>query len=81
MKTTKCKSCGTSIKFIKLKTGKLNPVNLDKYLSLTLIDPEEINPDKTIVVSENGEVGKLSKLKNGYISHFSTCPAAKNYRK
>ena len=76
MKITSCNGCGADIYFIKLTSGKFNPVDIDKYdIQDNLVNPE------LIVVSEKGEVGKLKNLTTGYISHFSTCPKAKNFRK
>ena len=77
---SKCRSCGAEIKFIKLKSGKWNPVDIQKH---TIIKDE----GNEILVAENGEIirGKFASIKeganaSGYISHFVTCPNADRHR-
>ena len=80
----RCTSCGTAIKFIKLESGKYNPVDAGAFFDLdqlASIDETLVNPEKIIVVSKSGKVGKLTDLRSGYLSHFSNCPNAKSYRK
>lgn len=76
-----CRSCGAEIKFIKLKSGKWNPVDPIKR---TMIE----GAGKEILVTESGEVvhGMFASLdeganRSGYISHFATCPNANMHRK
>lgn len=73
---SKCRGCGEEVKFIQLKSGKFNPVNPELYSIQDILVEADL-----IVVSPTGEVGKLSKLEKGYISHFSTCPNGKDFRK
>lgn len=73
----KCSKCNNPIKWIKLKSGKNNPVDPELYN----IQDNLVEKDLIVVNEATGEVGKLSKLENGYISHFSTCPYAENFRK
>lgn len=79
--TKRCTSCGTPIKFIKLESGKFNPVDLGCHYDIESIDKNLVDPEKIIVVSITGKVGKLSLLKSGYLSHFSTCPNSKSYKR
>jgi len=75
-----CRSCGATIKWIKLESGKSMPVDPDITESLEVGD---------IFVTENGATVKvtLDNLREleegpmGYISHFSTCPQADDWRK
>ena len=78
---SKCRSCGAEIKFIKLKSGKWNPVDTQKR---TLIKGE----GNEVLVAENGEIitGRFASIEEGanavgYISHFATCPNANSHRK
>ena len=77
---SKCRSCGAEIKFIKLKSGKWNPVDTQKH---TLIEGD----GNEIIVTESGEVvhGRFASIdeganRSGYISHFATCPNANQHR-
>ena len=77
----KCRSCGAEIKFIKLTSGKWNPVDIQKR---TLIKDE----GDEVLVTEAGEIikGRFASLEeganaSGYISHFATCPFATQHRK
>lgn len=74
-----CRSCGQPIRWIRTTTGKNMPV-----------DPEELNADDltsgTILVTLSGQVHRVGGERNqpnvkGFISHFSTCPDAKEWRK
>lgn len=71
--SNKCSGCGTEITWIKTKAGNYNPCDLP-ILNYS-------NSDNPMVVSKSGHVGRLSELLEGYISHFSTCPNAKNFRR
>ncbi len=71
-----CRGCGAEIKFIKLESGKFNPVDPE----LLSIQDNFINPDE-MVVNKNGKTGRLKNLTEGYISHYSTCPNADDFRK
>ena len=77
----KCRSCGSEIKFIKLASGKWNPVDIQKR---TIVKDE----GNEVLVTENGEIikGRFASLDeganaSGYISHFATCPFATQHRK
>lgn len=71
----KCRGCGKEVKFIQLKSVKFNPVDPE------LFDIFDDNDPNLMVVSPSGEVGRLSELGEGYISHFATCPNSKDFRK
>ena len=78
---TQCRSCGAEIKFIKLKSGKWNPVDPQKR---TLVEGDGTE----VIVTDSGEVvtGRFASLeeganRSGYISHFATCPNADSHRK
>ena len=77
----KCKSCGADIKWIKLRTGKSNPV--DPYVRKLRFDG-----GKDILITDDGYIIKgtiVGQEDNaddiGYISHFATCPFASSHRK
>lgn len=78
---TYCRSCHAEIKFIRLKTGKWNPVDIAKR---TFIKDE----GDEILITDDGEVckGRFASLEEGanaagYISHFATCPNANAHRR
>jgi hypothetical protein len=77
MSYSTCRSCGAKIHWIELKSGKKHPC-----------DPEEVSANECEegdkFVTDLGEivvVGKSSKNESGYVSHFSTCPDADDWRK
>lgn len=78
-RTTSCRSCGAPIMFIRLTTGKENPVDVD---SLTQVVPDS---NGTPYVTTNGDVIKARMVtENGvqaYTSHFATCPNAAWHRR
>lgn len=71
-----CNSCGKEIFWQKLVSGKSNPCDVEIYD----IQDNHVEP-KLIVVTSKGEIGQLSKMGKGRISHFSTCPNAKIHRR
>lgn len=80
-----CRSCGKSIHWIELKSGKMMPCDD------TFITPAEANIGD-VLVTESGRVVQVDKEAKyaeamcgvhcgGYVSHFSTCPQAGEWRK
>lgn len=79
---TKCKGCGAEIIWIRTLGGKSIPC-----------DPEQVTywekaKAKGKVVTPNGEAlscefsGELNKATGvGYVSHWSTCPCADQFRR
>ena len=72
---------GAEIKFIRLKSGKWNPVDIAKR---TFIKDE----GNETLITDDGEVckGRFASLEDGanaagYISHFATCPNANAHRR
>ena len=77
----KCRSCGAEIKFIKMRSGKFNPV--DPYKRTIIQDGGH-----EVLVTETGELvrGTFASYEDGanasgYISHFSTCPSTDSFRR
>ena len=77
----KCKSCGAEIRFIKMKSGKFNPV--DPYKRTIKKDGGH-----EVLITESGELiqGTFASYEegangSGYVSHFATCPNANYHRK
>ena len=75
-----CRSCGAEIKFIKLRSGRLNPVDLELR---TIIEGD----GKEVIITQGGEIvrGRFASPeeganRKGYISHFATCPYAYIHR-
>jgi hypothetical protein len=77
-----CKSCGAPIEFIKMESGKLNPVDAPGAAWLPM-------PGENVVVKIRGQpafVMKAPTLEQGpmievFRSHFTTCPNAGAHRK
>ena len=80
--TSKCRSCGAEIIWIKTFSGKKMPV--DAAIVNFFPDPE----GKELFVMENGAVVHGIKALPGevhyypgHISHFATCPNADQHRR
>lgn len=78
---TKCRSCGAEIKFIRMKSGKWNPVDPTRRGIIK-------DGGHEVLVTEDGELiqGTFTSVEDGangfgYISHFVTCPNADSHRK
>jgi hypothetical protein len=81
---SKCRSCGADISWIRTTTGKAMPVE-GEYIM--------IKADKEgdcIIITDYGHVLKGYKMGDAYeaddaafgrVSHFSTCPQAKEWRR
>lgn len=77
-----CRSCGQRILFIRMKSGKSMPVNP------TFVNFRKNPRGKDRIVLPSGDVIACDGNVNadeadgfGYISHFATCPNARNHRK
>ena len=76
-----CRSCGAPIVWIRMKSGKMMPVDAAEKHYWN--DPQ----GKDSVVLESGEVircslkGEGEAAGRGFVSHFSTCPNANKHRK
>lgn len=81
-RATKCRYCGKPIAFIKTAAGKSMPVDPEPVTFVSDLNYERF-------VMEDGTVERGQRVirafdtdtKNGYISHFSTCPYADEARK
>lgn len=79
---SRCKACGAPIRWIKMKSGKAMPVDAQPI-------PYRLEPpsykDALTLVTPEGKVCKGTYDPGadtvGYISHFATCPAAKEMRR
>lgn len=77
-----CRGCGGRVLWIKTKAGKNMPVD-------TVIHYYRKDPDgKEKIVTQEGNVitGTIVDTPEeadgmGYISHFATCPKARNFKK
>jgi hypothetical protein len=77
-----CKGCGSIIKFIKTTNGKFTPCNTNRIFFY------EDKNGKERLVTKDGKVvtGVLCASDHpnalvGYLSHFATCPNAKQFRR
>ena len=78
---SKCKSCGTEIKWIKTISGRNMPVDAE---AISFVQGGE-----ELFVTEGGSVIHGTRVtgdpplnvRTGYISHFATCPHASQHRK
>lgn len=75
-----CRKCGKQILFIRMKSGKMMPCNLQ------MVNYQKGGKER--IVTNNGEVvaGTITDDPRdsdgyGYISHFATCEYAKTFRK
>lgn len=79
---SQCRSCGTRIIFIRMKSGKSMPVNP------TFVNYKNNPGGKDRIVLPSGDViacdANVSAEEAdgyGYISHFATCPNAGKHRR
>ena len=77
----KCRKCGAEIHFIKMRSGKFNPV--DPYKRTIIQDG-----GKEVLITDAGEIirGTFASYDegangSGYVSHFSTCPYVESFRR
>lgn len=75
----RCKACGAEIKWIKMKSGKSMPVDFEAYRFQLWNENEK--PDTFITEDGDTVKGMPPVTKIGYRPHWSTCPAADNFRK
>lgn len=82
MKVGYCKGCGRPIVWIKTAGGKSMPCDTEQVVYW------EHHGASGKIVTPNGEViscdfkGEPSKATGiGYISHFASCPAAREFRR
>ena len=75
----KCKSCGASILWLVTENGKRMPVNAKP------VPYREKSDGNLTLLTPNGRVVKgvldVTAETKGLISHFATCPQAKEWRK
>ena len=78
----RCRSCGAKIRFIKMKSGKSMPVN-EKIVNYKT-DPHGkeriVTPGGDVVACVTG-INADEATGFGYVSHFATCPNARNHRR
>lgn len=88
MKITKCKSCGTSITWIKTQNERSMPCDVHA------VDYQENYKGNATIVTDGGRVLRANIIKNansspltpiidgkGYVSHFATYPYANQHRR
>ena len=77
--TSRCKSCGKEIIWIKMASGKNMPCDAGGILCR-----EDVNGELTLVIKD-GKMVRATRDKSGdmigYTSHFATCPNANRWRK
>ena len=79
---SRCRSCGAEIKWIKMTSGKMMPVNVRQIRYNPAAQSDE---DALVLVTEDGRIEKghfnPAACRIGYTSHFASCPAAASHRK
>lgn len=71
-KISKCRSCGADIIWVELKNGKKHPLDSEIV---------EADGNKVLYLDDITEFKKLPAGRKGYVSHFATCPDAKDWRR
>lgn len=76
-----CRSCGQRIRFIRMKSGKSMPVDerLVNYKLASGGQDRIVTPAGEVVVCNTG-VDANEDDGFGYVSHFATCPNARQHR-
>lgn len=76
---SRCKACGAPIIWVKLRSGKMMPCDVQKIPYVADFNGE------LELVTEDGKVTRarldVGSDRIGYQSHFATCPAANQFRK
>lgn len=79
----KCKGCGEEIKFIRMSSGRVIPVNPSPVYIVEGSGREiVVTQDGTIangILSPDGRVPPGKRA--GWVSHFATCPMAGKFRR
>ncbi len=79
-----CSSCGQTISWVVMKSGKRMPVNPDAVF-VDVSDQDKnttiVTPDGRVVKGKAAEPPLKDAYTVGFISHFATCPKARSHRK
>ena len=78
----KCRGCGAQIIWIKTAAGKSMPCNAEavRYWAKAKAAGKVVTPNGEVISCEfEGDAQAATGI--GYVSHFSTCPKAKTFRK
>lgn len=78
----KCKSCGASIVWIGMQSGRSMPCNAEQvtYWKDAKGKDTVITPNgETVRANLSGDLATATGI--GYIPHWATCPQALNFRK
>lgn len=74
-----CRSCGASIEWVTLPSGKRMPVDvLPDDAGYVAIDWDDAGRHTAVVLTEEQIAGYLAPL---YVSHFQTCKDANDWRR
>ena len=82
MKQTTCRSCGAPIIFITSAKGHRMPLDAEPvtYWQKTGGNKKVVTPNGEVISCElEGDPQKATGI--GYVSHFATCPNAKEHRR
>ena len=77
-----CRGCGAEILWIPTPAGKSMPCNSEQvtYWERPGSTGKVVTPNGQVISCEfEGDLAKATGI--GYISHFSTCPAAGRFRR
>jgi len=77
MKITPCKKCGADMIFVRLESGKLNPLSVASKEKRYVLVPRRAKKDGELPFKSSAE----AILIDTYVSHFSDCPDAASFRK
>lgn len=81
-RSTKCRGCGKEICFIKSANGKSIPVDPDPIMFIPEVDYDKfVMMDGTVQRGQAVERDESAEAQIGYRSHWSTCPAADDFRR
>jgi hypothetical protein len=82
MKRGKCRGCGAEIVWIKTSSGKSMPCDPKPvlYWEKAKAPGKVVTPNgETLSCKFQGDIDAATGI--GYISHFSTCPKAVNFKR
>ena len=82
MGSSKCKACGAWIWFVQMKTGSSMPVNEQPVAYVPGAGNRVyITEDGSYVHGRDWNKSDGPPREFGYISHFTTCPKAEEFRR
>jgi hypothetical protein len=76
-----CQSCGASILWVRTLSKRRMPLDADPKPTGNVVIVKHVNGGEVGVYLSGSNLEFYSDIKERYVSHFSTCPDAKTWRR